>query len=88
MLFNVFQTVKTVLPTMVNRGQGHIVNIASVAGLVGANRLADYCASKFADVGFTEALDNELVAEGHNVNVTTVCPYYINTGMFDGCSNR
>lgn len=42
---------KAFLPEMLERDHGHIVNIASSAGLVGVNGLADYCASKFAAVG-------------------------------------
>jgi all-trans-retinol dehydrogenase (NAD+) len=45
---------------MMKDGHGHIVNIASTAGLVGMNRLVDYCASKYAAVGLTEAVQSEL----------------------------
>lgn len=45
---------------MLEAGQGHIVTVASLAGLFGTNRLTDYCASKFAAVGFDEALKNEI----------------------------
>ena len=45
------QTVKAFLPEMLEKDHGHIVSIASSAGLVGVNGLADYCASKFAAVG-------------------------------------
>jgi len=75
---------------MLETGQGHIVTIASLAGLFGTNRLIDYCASKFAAVGFDEALKNEIKVElGHNeIHATLVCPYYINTGMFDGVRSK
>ena len=46
-----FQTTKAFLPAMMERDHGHVVSIASSAGLVGVNGLADYCASKFAAVG-------------------------------------
>ena len=45
---------------MIAKEKGHIVNIASMAGLNGINRLVDYCSSKFAVVGLTESLDVEL----------------------------
>lgn len=45
---------------MIMQDQGHIVTIASLAGLSGCNRLVDYCASKFAAVGFDESLRTEL----------------------------
>jgi len=85
-----FWTVKAFLPDMLETGRGHIVTIASLAGLFGSNRLVDYCASKFAAVGFDEALKNEIKVElGHqNIHSTLVCPYYINTGMFDGVRSK
>lgn len=45
---------------MIMQDQGHIVTIASLAGLSGCHRLVDYCASKFAAVGFDESLRTEL----------------------------
>lgn len=55
-----FQTVKAFLPAMMEDDKGHIVSIASLAGHVGIPKLVDYCASKFAAVGFDEALRMEL----------------------------
>lgn len=54
------QTVKAFLPEMLEENKGHIVSIASLAGHVGISKLVDYCASKFAAVGFDEALRMEL----------------------------
>ena len=45
-------TVKAFLPKMIKKNSGHIVTVASAAGLVGVSGLADYCASKFGAVGF------------------------------------
>ena len=62
-----------------------LVNIASAAGLTSNPRMASYCASKWAAVGFSDSVRLELDQAGHShVKVTTVCPYYIKTGMFDG----
>ncbi|TAL35126.1 MAG: SDR family NAD(P)-dependent oxidoreductase [Spirochaetes bacterium] len=73
------------LPAMVVRNDGHIVNIASSAGFLGMPNLSDYCASKFAEVGFTDSLRLELKKFGHTgVKLTCVCPYVISTGMFKG----
>lgn len=83
-----FWTVKTVLPTMMARDSGHIVTIASIAGWVGVNGLADYCASKFGAVGFDESLRFELRAMRKRIKTTCICPYFINTGMFDGASSK
>ncbi|KAK3534007.1 hypothetical protein QTP86_000514 [Hemibagrus guttatus] len=84
-----FWTYKAFLPAMVEKNHGHLVCIASSAGLIGINGLADYCASKFAAVGFAESVALELIATGKDgIKTTIVCPYFINTGMFDGCSTK
>ena len=83
-----FWTVRAFLPGMLARGKWHIVTVASVAGLAGTSRLSDYCASKFAAVGFDESLRVELKRQGSPVRTTVVCPYFIDTGMFDGASTR
>ncbi|MDX1500504.1 MAG: SDR family NAD(P)-dependent oxidoreductase, partial [Woeseiaceae bacterium] len=80
--------VRAFLPGMLERGNGHIVTIASAAGLAGTARLTDYCASKFAAVGFDEALRVELAQQGSDVVTTIVCPYFVATGMFDGVATR
>ncbi|NXG50526.1 RDHE2 dehydrogenase, partial [Psilopogon haemacephalus] len=84
-----FWTYKAFLPAMMASNHGHLVSIASAAGLVGVNRLSDYCASKYAAVGFAESVDLELKDLGRNgVKTTIVCPFVINTGMFDGCESK
>jgi len=79
-----FWTVRGCLPGMLARGRGHVVTIASAAGLGGVSRLTDYCASKFAAVGFDESLRFELRRLGHPIRTTVVCPWYVDTGMFRG----
>lgn len=81
-------TVREVLEKMINNNHGHIVTIASIAGWVGVRGLVDYCASKFGAVGFDESLRFELRATKSNVKTTCICPYFINTGMFDGAKSR
>jgi all-trans-retinol dehydrogenase (NAD+) len=76
------------LPGMVERGRGTVVTVASAAGLVGVARQTDYSASKFAAFGFNESLRAELRAGRTGVNTLVVCPYYIDTGMFDGVRTR
>jgi all-trans-retinol dehydrogenase (NAD+) len=83
-----YWTTKAFLPGMVERGRGHIVTIASAAGLVGVARQTDYSASKHAAVGFDESLRNELRLSAPDVKTTLVCPFYINTGMFAGVKSR
>jgi all-trans-retinol dehydrogenase (NAD+) len=83
-----FWTARAFLPSMLKRNSGRIVTLASAAGLVGSGRLTDYCASKFAAVGFDESLRLELARVGSAVRTTVVCPYYISTGMFAGVKTR
>ena len=74
---------------MLEKGHGHIVSIASSAGLFGVAGLCDYCSSKFGAYGFNESLQMELVANGkHDIHTTVICPFFINTGMFDGVKTR
>lgn len=74
------------LPGMIASGEDcRLVNIASAAGLAANPRMASYCSSKWAAVGFSDSVRLEVEQAGHdNVKVTTVCPYYIKTGMFEG----
>jgi len=85
-----FWTLKAFLPDMISQKNGHIVNVASLAGHAGQKKLVDYCSSKFAAVGLDEALKIELKVMGHDkyINTTVVCPYFISTGMFDGVQSK
>ncbi|NWR41596.1 RDHE2 dehydrogenase, partial [Regulus satrapa] len=84
-----FWTYKAFLPAMIAAGHGHLVSIASAAGLCGINQLVDYCVSKFAAVGLAESVDMEMRAlRKTGVKTTIVCPFFINTGMFDGCETK
>eukprot|EP01064_Diplonema_japonicum_P003735 TRINITY_DN1242_c0_g1_i1.p1 TRINITY_DN1242_c0_g1~~TRINITY_DN1242_c0_g1_i1.p1 ORF type:complete len:314 (+),score=79.14 TRINITY_DN1242_c0_g1_i1:48-989(+) len=83
-----FWTCRAFLPSMIEKKSGHIVSIASQAGCCGVTGLADYCASKFGAVGFAESLRMEMVNKGTGVDVLTINPFYINTGMFEGCKSK
>ena len=73
-----------VLPGMVSRGRGRIINVASVAGIRGLPYLAAYCASKHGLIGFTRALATEVGESG--VKVNALCPGYVDTTMTtDAC---
>lgn len=76
------------LPSMIERGSGRVVTIASASGLIGVSRLTDYSASKWAAIGFDESLRVEMASLGTGVETTVVCPFYIDTGMFDGVKTR
>lgn len=81
-----FWITKEFLGPMLKNNSGQLVSIASMAGLLGQANLTDYCAAKFGAVGFMESLRVELKKNNSNVVCTTICPYFINTGMFDGAT--
>ena len=81
-LNGVLRATKLVLPGMLARGTGHIVNVASYLGEIPAAGLATYCASKHAVIGFSEALRDEL--DGTGVTVTTVLPSAVRTDLVSG----
>ncbi|XP_078396591.1 epidermal retinol dehydrogenase 2-like [Cetorhinus maximus] len=84
-----FWTYKAFLPAMIASNHGHLVSVASSAGLFPVNGLADYCSSKFAAVGFAESVALELLVAGKNgIKTTIVCPFFVRTGMFDGCKTK
>ena len=76
------------LPDMLKRNRGHICNIASAGGMLGNPRMSVYGASKWGAIGWSDSVRIELQASKSNVHVTTVAPYYISTGMFDGVRSR
>ena len=69
---------EAVLPHMRRRRSGRIVNIASIGGLIAVPHLAPYAASKFALVGYSDAVRAEAAKDG--IRVTTVCPGLMRTG--------
>ena len=74
-----FLVTKHVLPQMVRRKSGCIINIASEAGLKGFSNFSAYCAAKFALIGLTKALAKE--AEPYHINVNAICPALVGTKM-------
>jgi all-trans-retinol dehydrogenase (NAD+) len=84
-----FWTSKAFLPDMIAANSGHIVAVSSVAGWVGVARMTDYTASKFAATGFMESLGAEMRKAGYSgIQTTTICPFFVDTGMFDGVRSR
>lgn len=74
------------LPGMIDaQGETRMLNLASAAGFTPNPRMAVYAASKWAVIGWSDSVRLELKQAGHeHVKVTTVCPYYVGTGMFEG----
>lgn len=81
-----FLVTRALLPGMLERRWGRVINVASVAGRAGAPYITAYAATKHAVVGFTRALAAEVAARG--VTVNAVCPGYVDTGMTDESIGR
>ncbi len=77
-----------VLPDMVARDSGHICNIGSAGGMISNPRMSIYAASKWATIGWSDSVRIELREMRSRVCVTTIAPYYITTGMFDGVRSK
>ena len=75
----VINGVNAFVPLFLEQDEGHIVNTASESGLVGSAGSGPYCASKFAVVGLSESLFQELAMTGKNVHVTVLCPNFVRT---------
>lgn len=74
---------RRVLPGMMERNRGHIVNIASIAGLGAGPHGESYITTKHALVGFTRGLRASLKAEGSQVSASSICPGFVSdVGMF------
>lgn len=76
------------LDDMIKKNSGHICNIASSAGLVSNPKMSVYVASKWSLVGWSDSLRLEMKLLKKNIKVTTIMPYYINTGMFAGVKSK
>jgi meso-butanediol dehydrogenase/(S,S)-butanediol dehydrogenase/diacetyl reductase len=77
----VFLCCKAAIPVLKRRPESCIINVASVAGKNGAPGMAHYCASKFAVVGFTNALAKEVAR--HGIRANAICPGILRTQMWE-----
>ena len=88
-LWGVIHGVHAFLPMLkANREGGHIVNTASMAGLVAGPRLGAYAAAKYGVVGLTEVLAAELAADGSRVGASVLCPGTVHTNIGTSSRNR
>ena len=79
---------KEFIGDMLLHNTGHICNIASSGGLISNPKMSVYVASKWSLIGWSDSLRVEMKLMKKKVNVTTIMPYYINTGMFDGVKSK
>lgn len=82
-VWGVIYGTKEFLPHLIASGDGHIVNISSLNGIMGQPGIGAYCTSKFAVRGFTETLRAELIQQGAPVSVTVVHPGGVKTAIRD-----
>jgi NAD(P)-dependent dehydrogenase (short-subunit alcohol dehydrogenase family) len=88
-LWGVIHGVHTFLPHLLqNPDGGHIVNTASMAGLVAAPGIGPYNAAKYGVVAISETLADELAADGSRVGVSVLCPGLVRTNIFTSQRNR
>jgi len=82
-VFGVVHGIRSFLPIMTAQGEGHIVNTASMAGLLAVPGAPGYNATKHAVVAISEGLYLELKAVGSPVEVSVLCPYWVRTRLLD-----
>ena len=82
----VMHVTRVFIQDMIKQRKGHIVNISSASALIPLPKGSVYASSKWAVLGWSESLRMELEKEGGDLHVTTICPSYIDTGMFKGVS--
>ncbi|MGE3074923.1 MAG: SDR family NAD(P)-dependent oxidoreductase [Dehalococcoidia bacterium] len=88
-LWSVIHGVRSFVPRMIESGEeGHVINTASVAGLVSGAVGGPYTVAKFGVVALSEQLYYELSRAGHNIGVSVLCPGFVNTNIFDSSRNR
>ena len=80
----VMNVTRVFIKDMIKQRRGHIINISSASGLIPLPKGSVYASSKWAVLGWSESLRMEFELEGKDLHVTTVCPSYIDTGMFKG----
>jgi NAD(P)-dependent dehydrogenase (short-subunit alcohol dehydrogenase family) len=86
-LWGVIHGVRTFLPALLEQNEGHIVNTASVAGLISMPFMAPYSVSKHGVVALSEAVWHELTMRGSKVGISVLCPGWVNTKIMESERN-
>jgi NAD(P)-dependent dehydrogenase (short-subunit alcohol dehydrogenase family) len=86
-LYGVIYGINAFVPLFMEQNEGHVVNTASLAGLGGAPGMGPYCAAKFAVVGLSESLFQELLLLNSNVGVSVLCPGFVRTRIHESSRN-
>jgi short-subunit dehydrogenase len=80
--------VRAFVPRLVEQGEGHVVNTASIAGMVTVPGMASYCVTKHAVVALSECMHHDLAVRGSKVKVSVLCPAWVKTNIARSERNR
>lgn len=83
----ILYAIREFVPSMMKNNKGHIVTISSLSGFVSPAGLSEYAGSKAAATQIDESLRLEFKKRSSKVKTTCICPFFINTGMFDGAKS-
>ena len=86
-VFGVINGIRAFVPTMIEAGEGHVVNTASIAGLVAVPGIGPYAASKHAVVSISETLLSDLATAGAPIGVSVLCPAFVKTRIHQSDRN-
>jgi NAD(P)-dependent dehydrogenase (short-subunit alcohol dehydrogenase family) len=87
-LWGVVHGISAFVPVLLEQGEGHVVNTASIAGLSSTPGLGPYTATKHAVVAISESLFKDLRAAGAPIGVSVLCPGFVQTGIAQSDRNR
>lgn len=88
-LWSVIHGIRTFVPILLEQGdEGHLVNTASIAGMLSGPGTSDYCVTKHAVVTLSEALHHELALTGSRLKVSVLCPGWVDTRILESARSR
>ncbi|MGO9875479.1 MAG: SDR family NAD(P)-dependent oxidoreductase [Acidimicrobiia bacterium] len=87
-MWGVINCVRAFVPILIRQSEAHLVNTASVAGLVAGPFMGPYNASKYAVVAISETLHHEMTLMSPHVKVSVLCPGWVRTRIADSARNR
>jgi len=87
-LWGVIHGVNLFVPNMIEANEGHVINTASIAGLIHVPGICSYNTTKAAVVAYSETLFGDFRNGNHDIGVTVVCPSFVNTGIYKSDDNR
>ena len=87
-LWGVIHGINAFVPVLIEQGEGHVVNTASLAGLISPGHMGPYNASKHAVTSISETLYRDLRSTGSRIGVSVLCPAFVQTGIAKSERNR